>query len=287
MSTKFLTDKLTLEQNALKIRKGILRAMFSNKGGHIGGSLDLAEMLAVVYTDFMEIDPKNPRYENRDFMIFSKGHAGPALYSTLALKGVIPYDQLDNLNNVNSKLPGHCDRNKVMGVDASTGSLGQGLSIAAGVALGAKIKKTNQKVFCVTGDGESGEGQIWEAAQFAAHHKLDNLIAFLDWNKMQIDGTVDEVLTLGDPVEKYTAFGWNTVCVKGTDVLSIQEAVKKAIDNKNGKPTMIVLDTVKGQGLNCIMEMKNNHCIGISDELKSKIIDEINAQAKKLGIEEI
>lgn len=285
--TDKLTDKLTLEQRALEIRKGILRAIFSNKGGHIGGSLDLAEMLAVVYSDFIRIDCKNPKFENRDFMIFSKGHAGPALYSTLAMKGVIPYEQLDNLNNVNSKLPGHCDRNKVLGVDATTGSLGQGLSIAAGVALGAKIKDSNQRIFCVIGDGEAAEGQIWEAAQFAAHYKLENLIAFLDWNKMQIDGTNDEVMSLGDVSQKFSAFGWNSTVVKGNDVLAIQSAIVKALNNPTSKPTMIVLDTVKGEGLKCICGLKNNHCIGVNDELKEQIIAEINEQAEKLGIKGI
>lgn len=279
-----ISDKKTLEQNALKIRLGIVRAISSNHGGHIGGSLDLAELLSVIYSDFIRIDPKDPNKEDRDFMVFSKGHAGPALYSTLAWKGVISYERLDNLNNPNSLLPGHCDRNKVPGVDATTGSLGQGLSIACGIALGSKIKNTDQRVFCVTGDGESAEGQIWEAAQFAAHNELDNLIAFLDWNKKQIDGTNDEVLKLGDPVEKYRSFGWNAVLVKGDDVTSIQNAVLSAITNRCKKPTMIVLDTVKGQGLECISRMNNNHCIGFSDELKSEAMSELCERGKQLDM---
>lgn len=151
-----LSSQLVLEQNALRIRRGIIRAISANHGGHIGGSLDLAEMLSVVYTDFMRIDVMNSKWDKRDFMIFSKGHAGPALYSSLAMVGMIPYERLDNLNNINSLLPGHCDRNKVPDVDATTGSLGQGLSIACGVAMAAKIKNTVQRVFCVTGDGEVG-----------------------------------------------------------------------------------------------------------------------------------
>ena len=282
-----LSDKLTLEQNALKIRQGIIRAITSNKGGHIGGSLDLADMLSVVYTDFMRLYPENPRDERRDFMIFSKGHAGPAYYSSLAFRGVIPYDRLDNLNNPNSLLPGHCDRNKVPGVDASTGSLGQGLSIACGAALGAKILKSDKRVFCVIGDGESAEGQIWEAAQFAAHYKLDNLITFLDWNNMQIDGTVEEVMNLGDPVKKFEAFGWNCVLVKGDDVVAIQTAVNNAIENKNGKPNMIVLKTLKGRGAKCVEELPNNHCIAFTDEIREKVLAEFNQRAKELGIEEV
>lgn len=285
MREKKLSDKKTLEQAALSIRLGIIRAITSNRGGHIGGSLDLAEMLAVVYTDFMRIDSKNPDLKTRDFMIFSKGHAGPALYSVLALKGFFPQDRLDNLNKPTSVLPGHCDRTKVPGVDATTGSLGQGLSIACGVALGAKIAGADQRVFCVTGDGESAEGQIWEAAQFAAHYNLDNLIAFLDWNKMQIDGTTDEVMALGDPVLKYQAFGWNACCVKGDDVLAIQKAVRKVLDNPNGKPSMIVLDTIKGQGAKCIMDMKNNHCVAFSEDLQKEVMSELKERAKKLGME--
>lgn len=280
-----LSSKNQLEKVALQIRLGIIRAISSNKGGHIGGSLDLADMMAVVYSDFMRVDPENPRWRDRDFMIFSKGHAGPCLYATLACKGFFSYERLDNLNKPNSLLPGHCDRNKVPGVDATTGSLGQGLSLACGVALAAKARQTGQRVFCVTGDGESAEGQIWEAAQFAAHYQLDNLIAFLDWNKMQIDGTNDQVLKLGDPMEKYRAFGWNACKVEGTDVIGIQTAIANALENHNGKPTMIVLDTIKGQGAKCIMEMANNHCIGFPDALREQVMEELREQGEKLGVE--
>lgn len=279
-----LSDRVKLEQAALKIRLGIIRAISSNHGGHIGGSLDLADMLAVVYSDFMRVRPEEPLWDDRDFMIFSKGHAGPALYATLAWRGFFPHERLDHLNNPDSLLPGHCDR-KIPGVDATTGSLGQGLSIACGVAEGARLAGRDQRVFCVTGDGESAEGQIWEAAQFAAHYCLDNLIAFLDWNKMQIDGSNDEVMRLGDPVLKYQAFGWNACLVKGNDVMAIQRAVRRAVEEPNGKPSMIVLDTVKGEGARCVMEMANNHCIGFSDELCGKVMEELREQGRKLGME--
>lgn len=282
-----ISNEKILEQNALKIRMGIIRAISSNKGGHIGGSLDLADVLSVVYTDFMRINIKDPQWENRDFMIISKGHAGPALYSTLALKGIIDYDRLDNLNKPNSLLPGHCDRTKVPGVDATTGSLGQGLSIAAGVALGAKVKKSDQRVFCIIGDGESAEGQIWEAAQFAAHHKLNNLITFLDWNNMQIDGTVKEVMDIKDPVKKFEAFGWNSVLVEGDDVIAIQKAIINALNKNNDKPSMIVLKTIKGRGLKCIEQLSNNHCISFNDELKEKAMAELEQKAIELNMEEI
>lgn len=280
-----LSGREQLEKNALTIRLGIIRAVAANHGGHIGGSLDLAEVLSVLYTDFMRIRPEDPRWADRDFLIMSKGHAGPALYSALAWKGFFPGERLENLNNPNSLLPGHCDRNKVPGVDATSGSLGQGLSIAAGVALAAKVSDREQRIFCITGDGESAEGQIWEAAQFAAHYKLDNLVAFLDWNKMQIDGTNDEVMALGDPVAKYSAFGWNAQVVKGNDVTAIQHAVAQAIENPNGRPTMIVLDTVKGQGAKCIMDMANNHCIGFPEQLHQQVMEELRQQGRELGME--
>lgn len=280
-----LHNRLELQQAALKIRLGIVRAVSSNHGGHVGGSFDLAEMMAVVYSDFMRVDPQNPRWENRDMMIFSKGHAGPVLYSTLNMMGFFPDELLEHLNNPDSKLPGHCDRMKVPGVDATSGSLGQGLSIACGAALAAQIRGTDQRIFCVTGDGESAEGQIWEAAQFAAHYHLDNLVAFLDWNGMQIDGSNDEVLSLGDPVKKYDAFGWNARLVDGADVIAIQHTVESAVNKKNGKPTMIVLKTLKGRGAKCIETMKNNHCIGFPDSLCESVMAELREQGKAIGME--
>ena len=280
-----LHSKIELQQTALKIRLGIVRAVSSNHGGHVGGSFDLAEMMAVVYSDFMRVDPQNPRWENRDMMIFSKGHAGPVLYSTLNMMGFFPDELLEHLNNPDSKLPGHCDRTKVPGVDATSGSLGQGLSIACGAALAAQTRGTDQRIFCVTGDGESAEGQIWEAAQFAAHYHLDNLVAFLDWNGMQIDGSNDEVLSLGDPVKKYDAFGWNARLVDGADVMAIQHTVKSAVNEKNGKPTMIVLKTLKGRGAKCIEDMKNNHCIGFPDSLCESVMAELREQGKAIGME--
>ena len=274
-----------LQINALKIRLGMIQAFSANGGGHIGGSFDLAELMAVIYSDFINVRPKEPDWADRDYMIFSKGHAGPALYATLAWKGFFDTARLDNLNNVNSMLPGHCDRNKVPGVDATTGSLGQGLSISCGVALAAKAKKSGQKVYCVIGDGEAAEGQIWEAAQSAVHFKLDNLIAILDWNKMQIDGTNDEVMSIGNPVDKFNSFGWNAVKVSGNNVLEIQRALSSAVENADGRPSMIVLDTIKGQGAQCIMDMENNHCIGFSPELRCKTLCEMKKIGKELGVE--
>lgn len=280
-----LSSELVLKQNALTIRRGIIRAISSNHGGHIGGSLDLADMLSVVYTDFMRLKPDEPQWSDRDFMIFSKGHAGPALYSSLAFAGVLPYERLDHLNNQDSMLPGHCDRQKVPGVDATTGSLGQGLSIACGVALAAKKRNTDQRIFCVIGDGESAEGQIWEAAQMAAHFKLDNLICFLDFNGMQIDGRVEDVMDIRNPVDKFKAFGWDAVQVDGSDVLAIQAEVNNALSSHDNRPVMIVLKTTKGKGAKCIEEMGNNHCIGFPENLEKEVVAELNLQASELGME--
>lgn len=279
------SQEIDLEKVALQIRLNMVRAFSANGGGHIGGSMDLAELMAVLYSDFMRVKTDMPKWENRDFMIFSKGHAGPALYAALAWRGFFLTEYLDNLNNNNSLLPGHCDRNKVLGVDATTGSLGQGLSIACGVALASKARKTNQRIFCVVGDGEAAEGQIWEAAQCAAHFKLDNLIAFLDWNKMQIDGCNDDVMALGNPVDKFSAFGWNAKLISGSDVLQIQKAVKNALEKPNHKPIMIILDTIKGQGANSIMQLENNHCIAFPVELRNEVLEELRLKAKEIGLE--
>lgn len=270
-----MSSKFELEKLALKIRKGIVEAIGAKGGGHIGGSLDLAELMAVLYDEYMRVNPEEPDWTERDYLISSKGHAGPALYATLALKGFFPYERLYTLNQEKTLLPGHCDRNKVPGIDATTGSLGQGISIACGIAHGCKLSESDQRVFCIIGDGEAAEGQVWEAAQFASHFKLDNLITFLDWNKMQIDGTNDEVMSLGNPIEKFKAFGWNALVINGAEVLEISNAINKAINIKNGKPTMIVLDTVKGAGVSYIEEMENNHCIGFSKELYAKSIEEL------------
>ena len=280
-----LTDTKQLEKTALELRLRMVREFAGNHGGHVGGSMDLAELMAVLYSDFMRVRPENPAWAERDFLILSKGHAGPALYAALCWRGFFPEERLDHLNNADSLLPGHCDRTKVPGADATAGSLGQGLSIAAGAALAAKKAGRDQRVFCITGDGESAEGQIWEAAQAAAHFHLDNLVAFLDWNGMQIDGANDQVMTLGDPLAKYSAFGWNTRKVKGADVAAIQAAVAEAIERPNGKPTMIVLKTVKGQGAKCIEEMANNHCIAFSDQLRDQVLEELAQQGEKLGVE--
>ena len=272
-----------IEKLAYDIRKGIIDAVASKGGGHLGGTLDLAEVLAVLYGEFMNVNPENPKWEERDYLICSKGHAGPAIYATLAAKGFFPYEWLYTLNQGGTILQGHCDR-RVPGVDATTGSLGQGLSIASGLALGCKKSESKQKVFCIIGDGELDEGQNWEAAQFAAHYKLNNLIAFLDWNKKQIDGTNEEVMKLGDVSSKFYSFGWNATVVDGKNIAEIRSAIAQALISAD-RPSMIILDTVKGAGVPFIEKIENNHCIGLSKELAAKAIEQLNEQAQKIGLE--
>ncbi|MFN6992345.1 MAG: transketolase [Fervidobacterium sp.] len=235
-----------LKRQATTIRMITIEMIGKLGVGHIGGSLSIAEVLSVLYYKVMRIDPKNPTWEERDRFVLSKGHAGPALYSVLANLGYFPYEWIDTLNKPNTNLPSHCDRLKTPGVDMTAGSLGQGLSAAVGMALGAKIMKKDFYVYAIIGDGESQEGQIWEAAMFAAHNKLNNLIAFTDYNKMQIDGYIHEINNLEPLADKWRAFNWYVIEVDGHDVVQIYNAV---MESKNqDKPTMIILHTTKGKG---------------------------------------
>lgn len=279
-----MKDKKELARFALQIRRGLVEGIAAKGGGHIGGSLDLAELFAVLYGDVMRVRPEEPKWPERDFLICSKGHAGPCIYAALALRGFFPYERLLTLNQNGTTLPGHCDREKVPGIDATTGSLGQGLSIAAGTALGVKLSGTMQRVYCVLGDGELAEGQNWEAAQFASHYKLGNLTAFLDWNKKQIDGKNEDVMSLGNAQEKFKAFGWKTTLVNGRDIEAIRSAIRQAEGDRQ-TPTMIVLDTVKGGGVPCVEALSQNHCIGVSNELATRIIDELDEQERQLEME--
>lgn len=263
-----------LRKLAWDIRKGILESISAKGGGHIGGSLDLAELFAVLYGGVLRVRPEEPDWPGRDYLVCSKGHAGPCAYAALALCGFFPYERLMTLNSNGTLLPGHCDREKVPGIDATTGSLGQGLSIACGLALGARLSRTDQKVCCILGDGELAEGQNWEAAQFASHHKLGNLIAFLDWNKMQIDGRNEDVMALGDVQAKFQAFGWDTRMVNGRDISAIGLVIREAMENLE-RPMLIVLDTVKGAGIPCIESLENNHCIGVPQPLAEKAMSEL------------
>lgn len=241
--------KQELEVFAEEIRVETLKVIHSRGFGHVGGSMSLADLMSVLYGEVMKVDPKNPRWEDRDWLVLSKGHGGPVMYATLGLKGYYPIEEAYTLNQPHTKFPSHTDRRMTPGVDLTTGSLGQGMSEAVGAALGNKVQGRDNHVFVVVGDGESDEGQVWEAAQFAAHYKLDNLICFVDDNKRQLDGTCDEVMSHGKGIgAKFDAFGWNVInVVDGNDVEQIYDAITKAYETE-GTPTCIVLNTIKGKG---------------------------------------
>ena len=226
--------------------------------GHIGGCLSVVELLGVLYYEAMNIDPKNPKMEGRDRFVCSKGHAGTAGYATLANRGYFDKKELLTLNQGGTNLPSHCDMNRTVGIDMTTGSLGQGFSYAVGVALGSKIENDGATIYTLVGDGESQEGQIWEAAMFAAAKKLDNLIGFTDYNKLQIDGSVAEVNDIAPLADKWAAFGWNVIDVEdGNDVEQVSAAVKHAkLGIGSGRPTMVILHTLKGCGVQWIAALK-------------------------------
>ncbi|MEM5768164.1 MAG: transketolase, partial [Bacillota bacterium] len=236
-----------MEYFALQIRLETLKELTHLGFGHVGGAMSIVETLAVLYGGAMRIDPKNPRWEDRDWLVCSKGHAGPAVYATLALKGYFDKELLLTLNQAGTSLPSHCDRLRTRGIDMSTGSLGQGFSCAVGMAVAGKLDHRDLYIYTVLGDGESQEGQVWEAAMLAGTRKLDNLIAFTDYNKMQLDGCIEEVNGLYPLDQKWRAFNWHVQTVDGHDT----RAIWKAIDNAQklkGRPSMIILDTVKGKG---------------------------------------
>ena len=249
--------------------------------GHIGGCLSVVEMLAVLYFEEMNIDPKNPKMAGRDRFVCSKGHAGPAVYATLANRGYFPKEELLTLNQGGTNLPSHCDMNRTIGVDMTTGSLGQGFSCAVGVALGSKLDEDGATIYALVGDGESQEGQVWEAAMFAAAKKLDNLVGFTDYNKLQIDGPVAEVCDIAPLADKWRAFGWNVIDVAdGNDAQQVSDAVKQAKANRgSGKPTMVILNTVKGKGVSFIEALgAANHNSNISMDDAKRAIAEIRGE---------
>ncbi len=256
--------KKELQAFAVKIRMAAIDAIHSIGSGHIGGALSIADVLSVLYGGEMNVDSADPQKPDRDKLVCSKGHAGPAVYATLALKGYFPYDELRTLNRPGTRLPSHCDRNKTPGVDMTTGSLGQGTSLACGMALGDKLRGYQSRVFLIVGDGESNEGQCWEAFAFAAAKGLDNLVVLLDWNKKQLDGWTDEICPMGDYVAKFEAFGFDTVKVNGNDVQELAGALERTRKG-NGKPFAIVMDTVKGYGVQEVADTVMNHSLPVSD----------------------
>ena len=267
---------------AWQIRMEVMKMMSYVPVGHMGGSLSVAEVLSVLYNGAMKIDPANPRWEGRDWLVMSKGHCGPALYATLAMKGFFPMEELKTLNKPGTNLPSHCDRNRTIGIDMTTGSLGQGSSLAAGVATGFKMDKTDNRVFLIMGDGEINEGQVWEMALYASTRHLDNLIAFVDFNKLQIDGRTDtdDICNLGDIRAKFEAFGWYAQKVDGHDVKAIYEAVENARAH-TGSPSMIVLDTVKGYGWSKSAGQVGSHSRGVTPEELEEALAEMKESMDK------
>lgn len=250
---------------AEEIRVETLKEFAALGFGHVGGAMSVIEALAVLYGGEMRIDPQNPGWEERDRLVMSKGHAGPALYATLALKGYFPLDVLKTLNQGGTSLPSHCDRLKTPGVDMTTGSLGQGISLACGLALGSRTLGRDSYTYLMLGDGECNEGQVWEGAMFAAHFRLSNLIAFVDLNKQQLDGSCDDVMSMGDMVAKFESFGWLTRKVDGHNVDAILDAIHAGKGQKE-KPVMIILDTIKGNGCEFAMSKFPNHHIAFTPE---------------------
>lgn len=241
-------------ERSKEIRSLTMQCIASIGVGHIGGCLSLADLLAVLYTKHMNIDPKNPHMKGRDRLVLSKGHAGPALYATLASFGYFPKEELNTLNRIGTKLPSHCNMNLTTGVDMTTGSLGQGISCAVGMALGAKLAREKARIYCVIGDGESQEGQVWEAVMFAAQNKLNNFTLFVDNNGMQIDDYTKNIINMEDYEKKFKSFGFNAIRIDGHDIDAIDAAVEKAKKCKT-RPTAIILDTVKGKGVKFIEEV--------------------------------
>jgi transketolase len=261
---------------ATKIRIETVREIASLGRGHIGGSMSLAEVLAVLYGDVMKVDPANPGWKERDWLVVSKGHAGPAVYAALALKGYFPMEELNTLNRPGTNLPSHCDRNKTPGIDMTTGSLGQGASSAMGIALGNRIDGKNNYTYLILGDGECQEGQVWEAVMFAAQQRLSHLIAFIDNNRQQADGYTRDICVLGDLTHKFVDFGWFAQSVDGHDVAQIYEAIAKA-KKQNKQPALIVLNTVKGKGCSFAEGKVNNHNMTVTTEMMAEAVKELES----------
>jgi len=261
------------EQFAAHIRYETVRQVGKRGFGHISGALSVVDALAVLYGSVMRQDPKNPDWPDRDKLVMSKGHAGPALYSTLALLGYFPMSWLDTLNQPGTRLPSHCDRLLTPGIDMTTGSLGQGVSTAIGLAMAQRMDGKGARTYVFVGDGECNEGQVWEGAMFAASQKLDNLTLFIDRNHKQLDGTTEEVLDIGDVEAKFEAFGWHTQTIDGHEIAAINAALLAARMEPD-RPSCIVLNTVKGAGVPSIINIDLNHHIVLEGELLATALKE-------------
>lgn len=265
-----------LSKIATKVRLGIINSTHAAKCGHPGGSLSIADMLTYLYFEEMNINPESPKWEDRDRFVLSKGHTAPALYSALALRGYFPEEELLTLRKIDSRLQGHPDMKGIPGVDMTTGSLGLGISAACGMALAGKIDKKDYRVFTILGDGESEEGQVWEACMFASHYKLDNLCVIIDYNGLQIDGPVAEVMNPAPFEAKLSAFGFEVVTIDGHDFCQIEDAMNKFKAN-SGKPFGIVMNTVKGRGVSFMENKVNWHGAAPNDEQRDIAVAELSA----------
>ena len=273
--------ELDLKAICRDIRCDVLTSIGHLGVGHIGGCLSVVELLAVLYFEEMNIDPREPKKQGRDRFVCSKGHAGPAVYATLANRGFFDKAELLTLNRGGTHLPSHCDARLTTGIDMTTGSLGQGFSCAVGAALGAKLERDGATIYTLIGDGESQEGQIWEAAMFAAAKHLDNLIGFTDYNKLQIDGTVAEINDIAPLADKWAAFGWNVLEVAdGNDAAQVSAAVKQAKTFRgSGRPTMVILNTRKGCGVQWIEDLgSGNHNTNVTEAQAEAAIREIRGE---------
>ena len=271
-----------LQKIAYKIRRDAIDAVYSAASGHPGGSLSIAEILAYLYFEEMNIDPKNPQKPDRDRFVLSKCHAAPGLYAALAERGYFPVEELKTLRQIDSVLQGHPDMKHIPGVDMSTGSLGLGISAACGMALAAKQMKQDWRVWTIVGDGESEEGQVWEAAMFAAHYKLDNLCAIIDWNGLQIDGAVKDVMNPTPLDEKFKAFGWHVIMIYAHDLAAIDAAVKEAKATK-GQPTAIIAKSVKGKGVSYMENAVNWHGAAPKQEQYEIAVKELDEKIAELS----
>jgi transketolase len=267
----------SLTRKAAEIRMMTLDAIAYLGVGHVGGCMSLVEILTLLYYRHMRIDPKDPKKRDRDQLIVSKGHAGPTLYSILADKGFIPVEKLHTLNQGGTDLPSHCDKNLTPGIDMTTGSLGQGLSAAIGIALGNRIDGIESKVFAIIGDGECNEGQVWEAAQAAAQFKLNHLIAFTDYNKLQLDGFMRDIMNIEDIEAKWASFGWFVQRVNGHDFAQMDQAIEHA-KNETLRPSMIILDTIKGKGVPFAENDVTNHNMKLDMNTVQDVITKIKEE---------
>ena len=266
---------------AAEIRLETLKVIHSRGFGHVGGSMDLADLMAVLYGEVMKFDPKNPRWEDRDWLVLSKGHAGPVAYATFGLMGFYPMEEAYTLNQPRTKFPSHTDRKLTPGVDLTTGSLGQGISVAVGMALAGKQSKKDFRVYSILGDGEIAEGQVWEAAMAANKFHLDNLCAVIDLNGLQIDGTTEEVMPTEPVDKKFESFGWHVIKIDGHDFEQIDQAFEEAKATK-GQPTVILAKTVKGKGVSFMENQAGWHGKAPNDEQFAQAKAELEAAIKEL-----